>query len=175
MSKTFTAINPATGQAVGNPIVENSFEEVTAAIAAAEKIKARFAATTPTQRASLLNAIADSIESEKDALAQLSHLETALPLARVTGEVMRTVIQIRAFADLVKTGGHLLPIIDLADPNFQPVARPDLRKSQQPLGVVSIFAASNFPLAFSVAGGDSASALAAGCPVVVKAHPSHLS
>ena len=173
MSKTFTATNPATGQAVGNPITEHSFEEVSAAIAAAEKIKAKFAATTPTQRAALLNAIADSIESEKEALAQISHLETALPIARVTGEVMRTVIQIRAFADLVKTGGHLLPIIDLADPNFQPVARPDLRKSQQPLGVVSIFAASNFPLAFSVAGGDSASALAAGCPVVVKAHPSH--
>ena len=173
MSKTFTATNPANGQAVGNPINEHSFEEVTTAIAAAEKVKTKFAATTPTQRAALLNAIADSIESEKEALAQISHLETALPIARVTGEVMRTVIQIRAFADLVKTGGHLLPIIDLADPNFQPVARPDLRKSMQPLGVVSIFAASNFPLAFSVAGGDSASALAAGCPVVVKAHPSH--
>ena len=77
MSKTFTATNPATGQAVGNPIVEHSFEEVSAAIAAAEKIKAKFAATTPTQRAALLNAIADSIESEKEALAQLSHLETA--------------------------------------------------------------------------------------------------
>jgi NADP-dependent aldehyde dehydrogenase len=86
---------------------------------------------------------------------------------------MRTVIQIRAFASLVKVGGHLNPIIDLADANFQPVARPDLRKTQQPLGVVAVFAASNFPLAFSVAGGDTASALAAGCPVVVKAHPSH--
>ena len=173
MSKTFTAVNPATGQAVGEPIAENNFEEVSAAIAAANKVKEKFAATTPTQRAALLNAIADSIESQKEKLADISNQETALPIARVTGEVMRTVIQIRAFAELVKTGGHLLPIIDLADPNFLPVARPDLRKSQQPLGVVSIFAASNFPLAFSVAGGDSASALAAGCPVVVKAHPSH--
>jgi len=173
MSKTFTAVNPATGQAVGVPIAENNFEEVSAAIAAAHKVKEKFAATTPTQRAALLNAIADSIESQKEKLADISNQETALPIARVTGEVMRTVIQIRAFAELVKTGGHLLPIIDLADPNFLPVARPDLRKSQQPLGVVSIFAASNFPLAFSVAGGDSASALAAGCPVVVKAHPSH--
>ena len=173
MSKTFTATNPATGQPVGEPINENTFEEVSAAIAAAEKVKKVFAETTPTQRAALLNAIADSIESEKEKLAEISHLETGLPLPRVTGEVMRTVIQIRAFADLVKTGGHLLPIIDLADANFQPVARPDLRKSQQSLGVVSIFAASNFPLAFSVAGGDTASALAAGCPVVVKAHPSH--
>mgnify|MGYP000185576321 CR=1 FL=1 len=173
MSKTFTATNPATGQPVGQPINENTFEEVSAAIAAAEKVKKVFAETTPTQRAALLHAIADSIESEKEKLAEISHLETGLPLPRVTGEVMRTVIQIRAFADLVKTGGHLLPIIDLADANFQPVARPDLRKSQQSLGVVSIFAASNFPLAFSVAGGDTASALAAGCPVVVKAHPSH--
>jgi NADP-dependent aldehyde dehydrogenase len=173
MSKTFTAVNPATGQVVGGPIAENNFEEVSAAIAAANKVKEKFAATTPTQRAALLNAIADSIESQKEKLADISNQETALPIARVTGEVMRTVIQIRAFAELVKTGGHLLPIIDLADPNFLPVARPDLRKSQQPLGVVSIFAASNFPLAFSVAGGDSASALAAGCPVVVKAHPSH--
>ena len=173
MSKTFTAVNPATGQVVGGPIAENNFEEVSAAIAAANKVKKEFAATTPTQRAALLNAIADSIESQKEKLADISNQESALPIARVTGEVMRTVIQIRAFAELVKTGGHLLPIIDLADPNFLPVARPDLRKSQQPLGVVSIFAASNFPLAFSVAGGDSASALAAGCPVVVKAHPSH--
>ncbi|MBM3699262.1 MAG: aldehyde dehydrogenase (NADP(+)) [Actinobacteria bacterium] len=173
MSKTFTALNPATGQSVGESIPEHSFEEVSAAIKAADKIKDKFAATSPAQRAALLNAIADSIEAKKDELAQISNLETALPIPRVTGEVMRTVIQIRAFADLVKTGGHLLPIIDLADPNYQPVARPDLRKSQQPLGVVSIFAASNFPLAFSVAGGDSASALAAGCPVVVKAHPSH--
>jgi len=173
MSKTFTAVNPATGQSVGGPIAEHSFEEVSAAIAAANKVKEIFASTTPSQRAALLNAIADSIESQKEKLADISNQETALPIARVTGEVMRTVIQIRAFADLVKTGGHLLPIIDLADPNFLPVARPDLRKSQQPLGVVSIFAASNFPLAFSVAGGDTASALAAGCPVVVKAHPSH--
>jgi NADP-dependent aldehyde dehydrogenase len=173
MSKTFISVNPATGQAVGEPIAENNFEEVSAAIAAANKVKKEFAATTPTQRAALLNAIADSIESQKEKLADISNQESALPIARVTGEVMRTVIQIRAFADLVKTGGHLLPIIDLADPNFLPIARPDLRKSQQPLGVVSIFAASNFPLAFSVAGGDSASALAAGCPVVVKAHPSH--
>ena len=173
MSKTFTSVNPATGQAVGGPIAENNFEEVSASIAAAHRVKEKFAATTPTQRAALLNAIADSIESQKEKLADISNQETALPIARVTGEVMRTVIQIRAFAELVKTGGHLLPIIDLADPNFLPVARPDLRKSQQPLGVVSIFAASNFPLAFSVAGGDSASALAAGCPVVVKAHPSH--
>ena len=173
MSKTFTAVNPATGQSVGSAITEWDFDLTSAAIKSAEKVKSKLAGTNPTQRAALLNAIANEIEAQKEKLAEISHLETALPMARVSGEVMRTVIQIRAFAELVKTGAHLLPIIDLADLNYLPVARPDLRKSQQPLGVVAIFAASNFPLAFSVAGGDTASALAAGCPVVVKAHPSH--
>ena len=84
MSKTFTAVNPATGQAVGGPIAENNFEEVSAAIAAAHKVKEKFAATTPTQRAALLNAIADSIESQKEKLADISNQETALPIARVT-------------------------------------------------------------------------------------------
>ena len=173
MSKTFTAVNPATGQSVGSAITEWDFDLTSAAIKSAEKVKSKLAGTNPTQRAALLNAIANEIEAQKEKLAEISHLETALPMARVSGEVMRTVIQIRAFAELVKTGAHLLPIIDLADLNYLPVVRPDLRKSQQPLGVVAIFAASNFPLAFSVAGGDTASALAAGCPVVVKAHPSH--
>jgi len=138
MSKTFTAVNPATGQSVGSPIAEWDFDQTSAAIRSAEKIKSKMAATNPTQRAALLNAIANEIEAQREKLAEISHLETALPLARVSGEVMRTVIQIRAFADLVKTGAHLLPIIDLADANYQPVARPDLRKSQQPLGVVAI-------------------------------------
>ena len=173
MSKTFTAQNPATAQAVGQEIIEWDQAQVLNAIKAADAVKAQLAQSDPSKRAALLNAIADSIEAQKENLAQMAHQETALPMPRVTGEVMRTVIQIRAFATLVKQGGHLLPIIDLADPDFQPVARPDLRKTQQPLGVVAVFAASNFPLAFSVAGGDTASALAAGCPVVVKAHPSH--
>ena len=173
MSKTFTAQNPLTGQPVGSQIQEWDQAQTVAAITAANNVKSKLAQTNPTTRSALLNAIADEIEAQKDNLAQTANLETALPLPRLTGEVMRTVIQLRAFAKLVKEGGHLLPIIDLADPNFLPVARPDLRKSQQPLGVVAVFAASNFPLAFSVAGGDSAAALAAGCPVIVKAHPSH--
>jgi NADP-dependent aldehyde dehydrogenase len=173
MSKTFTAQNPANGQSFGPEIMEWDQTQTNNAIKAADAVKSKIALTDPTKRAALLNAIADSIEAQKDKLAEIANQETALPLPRLTGEVMRTVIQIRAFASLVKTGAHFLPIIDLADANFLPVARPDLRKSQQPLGVVAVFAASNFPLAFSVAGGDSASALAAGCPVVVKAHPSH--
>ena len=173
MSKTFTAQNPVTAKPVGDEITEWDLIQTSAAIKAADSVKAKLEATNPSQRAALLNAIADAIEEQKEKLAEVANLETALPLPRLTGEVMRTVIQLRAFAALVKTGGHLLPIIDLADPNFLPVARPDLRKVQQPLGVVAVFAASNFPLAFSVAGGDTASALAAGCPVIVKAHPSH--
>ena len=173
MSKIFTAQNPATAQSVGNSIAEWDLVQTSTAIKAADSVKSKLSSTNPTQRAALLNAIADAIEEQKEKLAETANQETALPMARLTGEVMRTVIQIRAFANLVKTGGHLLPVIDLADPNFLPVARPDLRKSQQPLGVVAVFAASNFPLAFSVAGGDTASALAAGCPVIVKAHPSH--
>jgi NADP-dependent aldehyde dehydrogenase len=173
MSKTFTAQNPANGQSFGPEIMEWDQTQTNNAIKAADAVKSKLALTDPTKRAALLNAIADSIEAQKDKLAEVANQETALPLPRLTGEVMRTVIQIRAFASLVKTGAHFLPIIDLADANFLPVARPDLRKTQQPLGVVAVFAASNFPLAFSVAGGDSASALAAGCPVVVKAHPSH--
>jgi 2,5-dioxopentanoate dehydrogenase len=173
MSNSFTAQNPATAQSVGNPIAEWDLVKTSAAIKAADSIKSKLSSTNPTQRAALLNAIADAIEEQKEKLAETANQETALPMPRLTGEVMRTVIQIRAFANLVKSGGHLLPIIDLADPNFLPVARPDLRKSQRPLGVVAVFAASNFPLAFSVAGGDTASALAAGCPVIVKAHPSH--
>ena len=173
MNKTFTASNPATGESVGAEIAEWDQSQVLKAITSAHKVKDKLSKTNPSERASVLNSIADAIESEKDNLAKIANLETALPLPRLVGEVMRTVVQLRAFATLVKTGGHLLPIIDLADPNFLPVARPDLRKSQQPLGVVAVFAASNFPLAFSVAGGDTAAALAAGCPVVVKAHPSH--
>lgn len=173
MSKTFTAQNPSTAKPVGEVISEWDLLQISSAIKAAEGVKEKLANTNPTQRAALLNAIADSIEGAKDAIVEIANLETALPIPRLSGEVMRTVIQMRAFAQLVQAGGHLLPIIDLSDPNFLPVARPDLRKTLQPLGVVAVFAASNFPLAFSVAGGDTASALAAGCPVIVKAHPSH--
>ena len=112
MSKTFTAQNPATGQSFGPEIIEWDQTQTNNAIKAADAAKAKLAATDPTKRAALLNAIADSIEAQKEKLAETAHQETALPMPRLTGEVMRTVIQIRAFASLVKTGGHLLPIID---------------------------------------------------------------
>ena len=99
--------------------------------------------------------------------------ETALPNGSLTGELSRTVFQLEQFAKLVESGAHYQAIIDRPDANWIPTPRPDIRRANQALGVAGIFAASNFPFAFSVIGGDSASALAAGCPVVVKAHPSH--
>ena len=173
MAKTFTAFNPETGNSVGAEIVEWDQAQVLAAIKSADQVKSAIANLSPIDRANLLENIANEIELEKEKIATCANQETALPMARLTGEVMRTVVQLRNFANFVRTGEHFNAIIDLADSNYLPVARPDLRKTLQPLGVVAVFAASNFPLAFSVAGGDSASALAAGCPVIVKAHPSH--
>ena len=172
-SMTFQGVNPLTGENIGAEIAESTHADVTAMIERAESAKLHLAQSSPSERSALLHSIAGAIDTAKEELIAAAHLETALPIARLTGEIARTVVQIKAFAKMVESGLHLNPIIDLADPNFAPVARPDLRKSLQPFGVVAVFAASNFPFAFSVLGGDSASALAAGCPVVVKAHPSH--
>ena len=170
---TFRSINPQTATAFGPEFVESSKEEVEKKILAAHAIRREFADLEPKRRAALLREIADAIESRREKLVAIAPLETGLPVARITSEVTRTVVQIRAFATMVETGIHYNATIDLPDPDFQPAPRPDIRKFNQSLGVVAIFAASNFPLAFSVMGGDSASALAAGCPVIVKAHPSH--
>ncbi|WP_406230572.1 aldehyde dehydrogenase (NADP(+)) [Nocardia sp. NBC_01009] len=120
------------------------------------------------RRAWFLRAAADVLDADIDRLAAEGDAETALGLPRMRSEIGRTTGQLRAFADVVEAGGYLGIIIDHADG-----AKPDLRRYQVPLGVVAVYSASNFPFAFSVAGGDTASALAAGCPVVVKAHPDH--
>ncbi|WP_150614647.1 aldehyde dehydrogenase (NADP(+)) [Pandoraea terrigena] len=125
-------------------------------------------------RAAFLEQIAENILGLGDALIERAHLESALPKARLEGERGRTVGQLRFFASLVREGGWLGATLDSAMPERKPLPRPDLRLQKVPLGPVAVFGASNFPLAFSVAGGDTASALAAGCPVVVKAHPAHL-
>ena len=109
-----------------------------------------------------------------DELIERCHLETGLPQARITGERARTVGQLKLFAALLREGSYVEAIIDTALPERKPLPRSDLRRMMLPIGPVAVFAASNFPLAFSTAGGDTASALAAGCPVVVKAHSSHL-
>ena len=170
---TFNAVQPIDGSVFGAAIHEHSESEVRDAISRAKKVAKEFSALSPKSTAELLRAIADSIESKREGLVTSACAETGLPEGRISGEITRTTVQFRLFADLVETGRHLRVVIDKADPNYSPAPRPDLRRQNQPLGVVAIFAASNFPLAFSVAGGDAASALASGNPVVSKGHPSH--
>ncbi|MFE2036110.1 aldehyde dehydrogenase (NADP(+)) [Streptomyces scopuliridis] len=129
--------------------------------------------TSPSERAGLLNAIADELSGAADELIPQAMAETGLAEARLAGELKRTVVQLRMFADVCAEGEFLDVRIDEADPGFVLGPRPDLRRFNLPVGPVLVFAASNFPFAFSVAGGDTASALAAGCPVILKAHPGH--
>lgn len=143
----------------------------TAATAAARAFEAMRVATDAT-RAGWLTAVADRLEGAVDALVALAEEETALGDVRLRGEVARTTGQLRLFAGVVAEGSYLEATIDHGAPDATP-PRPDLRRMLRPLGPVAVFAASNFPFAFSVAGGDTASALAVGCPVVVKAHPGH--
>lgn len=125
------------------------------------------------QRAGFLRSVASHIEKLGPALIDTCSAETNLPVARLEGERSRTCNQLRMFADLLEEGSWVDAVIDTALPGRQPVPRPDLRRMLVPLGPVVVFGASNFPLAFSTAGGDTASALAAGCTVVYKGHPAH--
>ena len=172
-SQHFQAVNPADGLAFGATYPEQDRTEVEATIARTFATKEAFAALSLAARAKFLDAIGAELESSRAGLVEIAHLETGLPEARINGEISRTIIQLQLFAAMVRTGTHLGATIDLADPDYKPVARPDMRKVNLPIGVVAVFGASNFPFAYSVIGGDSAAALAAGCPVVVKAHPSH--
>ena len=124
--------------------------------------------TSFAERAEFLEAISEEIMQLGDALIERTHLETGLPEARITGERGRTVGQLKLFASLLREGSFVEAIIDTALPERKPLPRSDLRRMQHPIGPVAVFAASNFPLAFSTAGGDTASALAAGCPVIVR-------
>jgi NADP-dependent aldehyde dehydrogenase len=128
---------------------------------------------TPGGRATGLRAVADDLDGGAGELVAVAAAETHLGTDRLVGEVRRTTFQLRLFADLLDEGSYLEVMIDDPDPGWPPAPRPDLRRMLVPVGPVVVFAASNFPFAFSVAGGDTASALAAGCPVVVKAHPGH--
>ncbi|MFD2200156.1 aldehyde dehydrogenase (NADP(+)) [Shivajiella indica] len=125
------------------------------------------------EKGAFLRRIADGLEAEKVELIGLASQESNLPEGRITGELGRTVGQVRLFAHLVEEGSWLEATIDHADPERVPVPKPDIRRFLTPLGPVVVFGASNFPLAFSTAGGDTISALAAGCPVIYKAHPAH--
>ncbi|NMS48143.1 aldehyde dehydrogenase family protein, partial [Vibrio parahaemolyticus] len=125
------------------------------------------------KRASLLCSIASELEVKSEEIVARAHLETALPEARLSGEIGRTANQLRLFAEVVRSGNHHQAIFDTPNPNRQPLPKPDIRRQQIAIGPVAVFGASNFPLAFSTAGGDTASALAAGCPVIVKGHTAH--
>lgn len=148
--------------------------EVKAALQEASAAFIPFAKKTFIERAIFLEAIAEEIMNCGDALLQKAHEETALPLARLTGERGRTCAQLNLYAKLLREGNWCDAVIDTAMPDRQPLPRADLRRMLQPIGPVLVFGASNFPFAYSTAGGDTASALAAGCPVIVKAHESHL-
>ncbi|NPD04060.1 aldehyde dehydrogenase (NADP(+)) [Nocardioides sp. zg-1308] len=147
--------------------------DVPAATAAAVEAFAAYRATSPAERGAFLEAVAAEIEADKDAIIVEAVRESGLPEGRITGEVGRTTGQLRMFAGVVRSGDHLGVRIDPALPDRAPLPRADIRQRMVPLGPVAVFGASNFPLAFSTAGGDTASALAAGCPVVVKGHPAH--
>ena len=150
--------------------MEATAQEVDAAVRAAHE--ARDALTDRTVRAAFLRSAADELEAARDRLVEAADAETALGPVRLNGELARTCYQLRAFAGIVEEGAFLDVVIDHPDDTATPPV-PDLRRYKIPLGVVAVYSASNFPFAFSVAGGDTASALAAGCPVVVKAHPDH--
>ena len=148
-------------------------EHVNAAVEAAEQAFESYGAAPRGQRADFLRAIAKEIEARAEETTLTGSRETGLPGPRLEGERGRTVNQFLMFADHVEKGDYLDRHHDVALPSRKPLPRPDLRLMQFPVGPVAVFGASNFPLAFSVAGGDTASALAAGCPVVAKGHPAH--
>lgn len=167
------AIDPATHQALEPAYAGGTGEHVAQACALAWAAFDAYRETSLEQRARFLEAIATQIEALGDALIDRAVAESGLPKARIQGERGRTCTQLRTFARVVRSGEWLDVRVDNAQPERQPLPRADLRQRQVPLGPVAVFGASNFPLAFSVAGGDTASALAAGCPVVVKAHGAH--
>jgi NADP-dependent aldehyde dehydrogenase len=152
---------------------EASAADVDQALNAAGQSMRQTAEREASWPADLLEQIASNLNDDAAAILQTAAAETNLPAPRLEGELGRTVRQLRMFADQVRSGEHLEPVIDLADPTQKPVPRPDLRRMNVPIGPVAVFTASNFPLAFGVAGGDTASALAAGNAVVVKGHPAH--
>jgi len=165
--------NPATGEKLQPAYCFATASEVDEAARLASNAFASYSQTTGAQRAKFLRKIAENIESLGDTLISRATQETGLPEGRIRAETGRTCNQLRLFADLVDEGSWVDARIDHAEPNRTPIPKPDVRSMLRPLGPVVVFGASNFPLAFSVAGGDTASALAAGNPVIVKAHHAH--
>ena len=163
--------DPAYGNA--HRFFKGTVDQVNAACAAAEKAFWSFGYVPREMRATFLDRIAEEIDLLGDEITQIGSQETGLPEARLVGERGRTTGQLRLFAAHIREGAHLDLRHDAALPDRAPIPRPELHMVQRPIGPVAVFGASNFPLAFSTAGGDTAAALAAGCPVVVKGHPAH--
>lgn len=172
-SKTFRTFNPILNVENEPLYTEASNEEIDHAIELATEAFKQFRNISGKNKAAFLNAIADEILALDDVLIQVYCSETGLPEGRAKGERGRTVGQLRSFAALVEEGSWVEATIDTAIPDRTPIPKPDLRKMLVPLGPVVVFGASNFPLAYSTAGGDTAAAFAAGCPVIVKSHPMH--
>jgi len=171
--KSFAARNAGSGAELGPAYFSSSAEDLNAAAEAAANAFASFGRSSAKDRAALLRAIAAGLENANAELVARAMIETGLAEARLQGEVGRTCGQLRLFASVLDEGSWQNARIDTALPDRKPAPRPDLRSMLFPVGPVAVFGASNFPLAFSVAGGDTAAALAAGNPVIVKAHPAH--
>lgn len=167
------SFNARTGQAVGAALPESSAADIDSAVQAAAQAFVTWSSSTGGERAALLRALASGLEAQREVLVPLADEETALGPIRLNGELDRTAFQLRRFADIAERGQPFAFTDDPAVPGAPPAGHPALVRQRVPLGPVAMFAASNFPFAFSVLGGDSASALAAGCTLVVKAHPGH--
>lgn len=172
-NKVFKTFNPKLNQENPNSFVEATEEEIEEAVNAAWNAFKIYRNVPGAKRAAFLNAIADEIQALGQELLDTYTQESGLPLGRATGERGRTMGQLRSFAQLISTEDWRGNTFDAAQPDREPLPKEDLRKTMIPLGPVVVFGASNFPLAYSTAGGDTASALAAGCPVIVKSHPMH--
>lgn len=171
--RPFSSYDAVTGDALPHTFYQATAADVITASQAAAEAYPEYRLRSLSERATLLDTIADEIDALDDDFIQVVMRETGLPEMRIRGERTRTTGQLRLFAAVVRRGDFLGARIDTALPDRRPLPRPDVRQYRIGIGPVAVFGASNFPLAFSVAGGDTASALAAGCPVVVKAHPGH--
>jgi len=172
-TKTYKTFNPQLNIENETVFYESTSEEIDEAVNLSNKAFESYRTISGEKKAKFLNTIADQILALDDELIQMYCTESGLPEGRAKGERARTIGQLRMFADLVKEGSWVEASIDTAIPDREPLPKPDLRKMSIPLGPVVVFGASNFPLAYSTAGGDTAAALASGCTVIVKSHPMH--
>ncbi|WP_432002328.1 aldehyde dehydrogenase (NADP(+)) [Streptomyces sioyaensis] len=167
------SIDPRTGAHFGPAFEDSTSDQIDSALSRAAVACDVWAAMSDRERAQALRSCADALDENTESLAKLADAETALGIGRLTGEVARASFQFRSFADLLDSGTHHRTVIDPEVAGSPPAGHPELLRTYEPVGVVAVFGAGNFPFAFGVAGGDTASALAAGCAVVIKAHPAH--